>query len=167
MKIKPNKSAFTLVEVLISIILFSMIVIFLYQALDITKKTNQFFSSKLEIKQNKNKLKEIFFLDLMNKIQTISTNKDNQGNSLVAFKSKYTYHNPFYQHITYLVTKKNNLVRIESKAPFDKEKLYDTFFDNAYIDILYRDIKRFQVIKGSKIFFFISTKKDKQIRYSF
>ena len=62
---KNIKKAFTLLEVLISITIFSIIIIFLYQSLEITQKSNNFYSDKLELKQDDNSLKKMFFLDFI------------------------------------------------------------------------------------------------------
>jgi len=146
-----KKSAFTLIEILISIVLLVIIVIFLYQALDITTKSNKFFSQKLVLLKDKIKIKKIFFADVIysesNAIK-ITPNKDN--NSILQFKTSNTYHNSFYNHITYFISKESNLIRIESKIKFNTNKLYDDFFDTAYIDIIASNINKFKVIKKTE-----------------
>ena len=164
-----NRYAFTLVEVLISIILFSLIVLFLYQALDMTKKTNQFFSKKVEKKLDINRFKKMLFLDLINKKSKIEPFKDRRSNNYITFKTTNIYHNPFYENVTYLVSKEKNLIRIESKDKFDKNKLTDNFFDTAYISIILNDIEKFyfKEQKNGKFTFYIKTTKKDEILFGF
>jgi hypothetical protein len=168
-KIKNNmKKSFTLLEVLISISLFAIITIFLYQSLDITKKSNDFYSSKLEIKQDENRLKKLFFLDFINKSNKknslLKITKDNDENNIIQLQSTNIYHNPFYTNITYLVSKEKNLIRIESKNIFNPKKLNDSFFDTAYVDIIYQGVKELKVKKIDKdILIYINTIEDEKI----
>ncbi len=143
-----NKKSFTLLEVLISISLFIIIVIFLYKTLDIGEKSNKFFYQKLEEQITKADIKEIFFKDILSSYEKdIDIKKENM---IFSFKSSNTYHNAFYKNITYLVSKKNNLIRIESQKVFNKDKLYDKFFSKAFIDIIANDVMKFKVIKKDK-----------------
>jgi type II secretory pathway component PulJ len=143
-----NRSSFTLLEVLISIVLLVIIILFLYQALDITKVSNTFFHKKLSLQEDKTRLKKIFFNDIAHcESNTTKISEDNDKNSILQLKSTNTYHNSFYNYITYLLSKEGNLIRTESKTKFDKNKLFDDFFDKAYVDILFKDIEKFKVIK--------------------
>jgi len=163
-----NKKAFTLIEVLISITLFTIIILFLYQALDITQKSNNFYSEKLEIKQNENDLKKMFFLDFINKIDNkITLESDKNKNTIIKFKSINIYHNPFYTYITYLVSRESNLIRIESKSEFKSKNLSDDFFDSSYIDIIYNNINKFKIEKkDNNIYIYIENKEKDRIYFS-
>ncbi len=171
-----TRKAFTLIEVLISITLFSIVVIFLYQSIDITQKSNDFYSKKLKIQQDTNSLKKMFFLDLIKKSKNNDPKKssfslqiDDDKNSILQFKSLNTYHNPFYNHITYFVSKEKNLIRVESKTKFNKTKLTDDFFDTAYVDIVYSDVRKFKIEKNNefnKINIYIDNSKLNKILFS-
>ncbi len=142
-----KKQSFTLIEVLISIALLSIIVIFLYQTLDISQKSNKFFHTKLVELTDKTSIKKILFNDIIYsyKINT-PIPEDKNKNMIFSLITSNTYHNAFYTNTTYLVSKKNNLLRIESKNTFDKNKLYE-FFDTAYIDTIASNVDKFKVIK--------------------
>jgi len=162
---KNIKKAFTLLEVLISITLFSIIVIFLFQSLDISQKSNNFYSNQLELKQNDNSLKKMFFLDFVHNDSNITAPFDSENNSILTFKSSNTYHNPFYNYITYFVSKESNLIRIESKEKFENNKLSDMFFDTCYIDIVAKDIIKFKLDKKKKSIY-IKQKEKEDILFS-
>jgi len=163
------KKSFTLIEVLISIILFSILLIFLYQALEMTKKSNKFYSNKLTQIENKTKIKKLFFSDFRNKSSKIINLKDKEENSIIYFNTSNTFHNPFYTNIIYLVTKKHNLVRMECKNKFSKKKITDDYLQTCYIDNILQNIKNFNLqftksnneqfviyINNNKEYFFIT-----------
>ena len=144
-----NKKAFTLIEILVSISLFMIIVLFLYQSLDVTKQSNQFFSDKVVEQNNKVNLKEILFKDIVHSYSG-SISEDRDKRTIFQINTSNTYHNSFYQNVTYLVSKEDNLLRIESKNKFNKDKLNDDFFDKAYVDTVYSKVKKFKVTKKDK-----------------
>jgi len=144
------KKSFTLVEMMISIVLFSIVMIFLYQALDITQKSNKFYKKKLSNFKSTSQLNKLLFEDITNANSNITLLQDKEDNTILQFKTSNLYHNPFYINITYLVTKENNLFRIESKIAFNKKKIYN-FIDNTYMDIIDTNITKFKVSKNKKI----------------
>ena len=167
-----KKKSFTLIEILISISLFSLIVLFLYKALDMTTKSNKFYHSKLEIEQNNNSIKKIIFIDLINRTtKDINIWEDKNKNSIITFKTLSNYHNPFYQNITYLISKNNNLIRIQSKTKIDKKlQINSTFLDNCYIDIFESNISIFKISHNKtdkKISFYIQKKNKEKILFGF
>ena len=144
-----NKKSFTLIEILISIVLLSIIVIFLYQTLDMSEKSNKFFHSKLSIKQNKTKIKKLIFYDIIY-AKTIVMIEDKNRNTILKINTSNTYHNSFFLNTTYLLSKENNLLRIESKKVFDSKKLHDDFFEYAYIDNIASNVLQFKTIQKNK-----------------
>ncbi len=139
------RKSFTLIEVLISIVLLLIIVVFLYETLDISEKSNKFFHQKLEKQIVKTDIKDIFFKDILSSyVEDIDIKKEDM---IFSFKSSNTYHNAFYENITYLVSKENNLLRIESQKKFRKDKLYDEFFNKAFVDIIAHNVMKFKVIR--------------------
>jgi prepilin-type N-terminal cleavage/methylation domain-containing protein len=163
------KSGFSLMEILVSIAIFSIVIIFLYQTLEITEKSNNFYSDKLVKKQRENDIKEILFLDLIHKKGLEKISNDKNENNIIKFKSTNTFHNPFFENITYLVSRKKNLLRIQSKKEFNQNQLTDNFFNNSYIDIIDNNITKFKVKtqKDKKIVFYIKKDNKKVIIFSF
>jgi len=146
-----NKKAFTLVEMMISITLFSIIIIFLYQALDVTKSSNKFYSKKLQELEVKSDIKKLMFLDIMNldSNSSIIIAKDKDDNSILKLKTSNLYHNDFFTNVTYLLTKSNKLVRIESVDIFNKEKVYN-LEDKSYVDVLENNVSKFIITNDKK-----------------
>ena len=160
------KRAFTLLEVVISITLFMILLIFLYKTLDQTKHSNNKLSSHTENIKYKNELYDIFLEDILESRSKIEIKKDNDKNSLLRFESSNSYHNSFFNHITYLISSNDKLIRIESKDKFNFGETQIGFYDYAFIDILLEDIEYFEVNENSKKsnenYVFVVKQKDKE-----
>lgn len=128
-----------------------------------TEKSNAFFSSKVNNLVSINKIKKIFIEDIAQSNEVVILG-DKDGNSIVLIETSNMYHNLFYNHVTYFISKKKNLIRIESLNKFDHTNMTDTFFDNAFIDILIDNIELFEMskLKDNENAFSIIFKKDKE-----
>ena len=157
-----GKRAFTLLEVVISITIFMIILIFLYKVLDDTKLTNKKFESHLYKKDDVNHLYKVLAEDIAESKGSISLSVNNDKNSIVIFKSNNSFHNSFYSNITYMLSSNNHLVRIESKNKFQKEKSGTEFYKNSFIDILYKNIEKFIVLKKNDKVVFVIKQKEKE-----
>ena len=140
------RKGFTLVEMMISVTLLSIIVIFLYQTLDMAKISNKFYANQLEKIKEQNNIKLLMYEDMINKEanSSVKFDVDRDGNTIFSFKSSNSFHNPFYNHITYFVSRKNNLIRCESKIAFDKNKISD-FAETSFIDKVDSNVTKFKV----------------------
>lgn len=160
------KRAFTLLEVIISITLFMILLIFLYKTLDQTKHSNEQFLSYSLKQKNINHLNDVLLEDILEANSKIEIKEDNDKNSLLRFKSSNTYHNSFFNNITYMISSNSKLIRIESKDKFNFGETQIDFYDYAYIDILFEDIEYFKVKqsskKSNKNYVFIIKQKDKK-----
>lgn len=162
-----GKKAFTLLEVVISITIFMIILIFLYKVLDDTKLTNNKFETHIYKKDEINHLYKIFAEDIAESIGEISISQDRDNNQMLIFRSNNSFHQPFYRNITYMISSNNNLVRIESLNTFTKEKTPVEFYDNSFIDILIENIEKFVVIKkDDKVIFIVKQKEKKDMIFS-
>lgn len=156
------KKSFTLLEVVISITIFMIVLLFLYKVLDQTKLSNKLFESRQEKVNIVNNLNNIIIEDIAESIEDEkdkATNTfDKNNNSRYQFKTQNTYHNAFYKYITYMLSNENELLRIESLTKFRFENENYDFYDTAYIDVLLEDIEYFEVSNNS----FILKQKDKK-----
>lgn len=160
------KKAFTLLEVVISVTIFMIMLIFIYKVLDDTKISNKKFEEHIYKSEDINNLYKIFIEDIAESKSNIILENDKDKNSIVTFESNNTYNNSFYKNITYLVSSNNHLVRIESKNPFKKELPTVEFFNNSYIDVLMKDIKKFIILpKDNKYVFIIELKNGEKIMF--
>lgn len=164
------KKSFTLLEVLISISLFMIMIVFLYKTLDQTKHSNKIFAKKEESIKADNRLYNIFLEDISESISRIKIIQDKDKNSIVTFKSNNTYHDAFYLNIVYLISSNNKLVRIESKDEFKYSSTPYNFYenDNSYIDILLDNIEYFELLSrnNKQYVFAIKQKNKKRVVYN-
>ncbi len=139
------KKAFTLLELIISITLFMIIVVFLYKTLDQTKHSNNIFSNKKEILKQSNHLHNIFLEDIA-EASSITVSYDRNKNAIVKIVTYNTYHNAFFNNITYFIGHSKELIRIESRDEFkESERVSDDFLNNAFIDSLLEDVEYFDL----------------------
>lgn len=160
------KKAFTLLEVVISVAIFMIILVFLYKVLDDTKISNAKFEQHIYKSDDINHLYKIFLEDIAEASSIITVKNDKDKNSIVTFQSNNSFNNPFYLHKTYMVSSNNHLIRIESKKAFEKEKSGLDFYNNSFVDILVKDIKKFVVlVKDDKYAFIIEPKEGDKIMF--
>ena len=164
------KKSFTLLEVLISISLFMIMIVFLYKTLDQTKHSNKIFAKKEESIKADNRLYNIFLEDIAESISSIKITQDKDKNSIVTFRSNNTFHNAFHLNIAYLISSNNKLVRIDSKDEFKYSSTPYNFYenDNSYIDILLDDIEYFELLprNDKQYVFAIKQKNKKRVVYN-
>jgi hypothetical protein len=156
------KKAFTLLEVVISITIFMIVLVFLYKTLDNTKLSNNKFEQHINKKEELNTLYKILTEDIAESKGIIGLFQDRDKNSMLIFKSNNTFYDSFFNNITYMISSSNKLVRIESFKKFEKEKSSAEFYDNSFIDILLNDIEKFIILKKDDKLEFIIKQKDKE-----
>jgi len=155
------KKSFTLLELIISITLFMIIVVFLYKTLDQTKHSNNLFSNKQEILKESNHLHNIFLEDIA-EASNITVSYDKNKNVIVKINTYNTYHNAFFNNVTYLINSSKELIRIESKTVFEHlQPIEETFFNNTFIDVLLEDIEYFDVENSGNNYVFVIKQKNK------
>ncbi|RXJ68323.1 hypothetical protein CRV08_08715 [Halarcobacter ebronensis] len=138
------KKGFTLIEIIVSISLFMILLLFLYHSLNVTKSSNNFYETKLDNLNKINSFKSILYEDIAQS-SNVEIFFDAKGESILKLISSNLFHNLFYKHITYVLNKKGELIRIESFDKFNEKELLDSFFDEAYLDIVFNDIDKFKI----------------------
>jgi len=146
------KKSFTLLELLISITLFMIIVVFLYKTIDEVKYSNNIFLNKQKAYEIENNIYNIFLEDI-SESSNITISKDKNKNSIVKIKTNNTYHNPYFNYITYLIGANKKLVRIEGLKEFKEQDIIteNTFLD-TYIDVLAENIEFFEAKNESNTY---------------
>lgn len=153
-----GKKSFTLLEVIISVTIFMIVLLFLYKTLDQTKHSNKLFENKQKIVKSINHLNTLILEDIAEKTNKLKITYTDEKNTNIVFKSNNTFHNPYYVNIAYLVSSNDKLVRVESLNEFKFENTNYDFYDTAYVDILLEDIELFEVQNNV----FIIKQKDKK-----
>ena len=155
------KKSFTLLELLISILIFSIIIVFLYKTLDQTKYSNTLFTKKQEILKESNHLHNIFLEDVA-EASNITITLDKNKNAIVKIVTYNTYHNAFFNNVTYLINSSKKLIRMQSQSVFDEvQPIEDCFLNNAFIDVLLEDIEYFDLKNSENNYIFAIKQKNK------
>ena len=144
-----KKKAFTLVEVLISITLFSIILLFMYKTLDMTNFSNKLFEDKIEKNMLQNSMKQILIEDILEASSVLNLDETAEF-LLLEIQSNNMYHDVFYKYIYYLVSREKNLLRIESLNKINFKNLTHESLENAYVDLLLKNIEIFSLATFSK-----------------
>lgn len=158
------KKAFTLLEVVISITIFLIVIVFMYKVLDDTKLHNKKFDEYLTREFKINGLNRLFIEDISEKIGEVEIIRDRNKNDILSFKTKNTFYNPFYNNILYILNEKN-LLRVESLNKIDiKSFAYDSL-DDSYIDVIATDINKLNVLnsKDKMILFLVRENNKKEV----
>lgn len=159
------KKSFTLLELLISITIFMIMIIFLYKTIDQTKYTNNIFSKKQESLEEINHLHNIFLEDIAES-STVFISTDKNKNSIVKIVTNNTFHNPSFNNVTYLIGETKKFIRIESFEAFNENELINmSFFENAYIDVLFEEVEFFETKSDGVNFNIFIKEKDKKLKY--
>ena len=143
-----RRNAFTLIEMMISITLFSVIMIFLYQSMATIDKSNRFYGDKLENIQNQESLLKTLFLDLSLSLNNSGEiNNINKNEDMVFLQTSHVLHTHVMPYVVYFV-KDKHLYRVESATklsyPFESNI-------NALIDD-FGEVQKFRLYKNSTHF---------------
>lgn len=143
------KKSFTLLEVIISIGIFSVLMIFLYKTLDQVSFSNNTFKEREKSLYKNNKIYKIMIEDTLesSKVEIL---EDKNKNSVLKLISTNTFHNPSYKNITYLIDASKTLVRVESKLEFLLGKTSSEFYKDVYIDKIQEEVIIFSIISIKK-----------------
>ncbi len=144
MKNLRAKKGFTLIEMIIAVIIFSLVVILLYNIIGLLKKTKDKDIASYQKYHKMQELKRLFYQDLMYATDI----KIDNAKKRVLFKttnSLYGYSNPYVEYIL----AKNRLFRVES---YKKLSLYlkSSMLDSSKILLLLKSCKEFSIFKEKR-----------------
>ena len=128
-----SKKAFTLIEMMISITILSIMMLFLYKTNATLHISNANLKKEAEAVKKIQKLKRVIYLDFLSAINDNNTSvriqKREKNEDFVSLMSKHSLHQRINPYITYIV-KDKKLYRLESlKKIVDYEIASDSEFD--------------------------------------
>ncbi len=140
------KRGFTLIELMVSIMILSIMMLFLYKSYAELNASNSILKTELHSVTSIQKLKKVIHLDFSLalkssvKIENRETTED-----AVFFQTSNSLHKRYNPYVTYIV-KENKLYRLESLKRVDSYELAsDSEFDIDYLGI----VNNFRVYKSS------------------
>ncbi len=140
------RKAFTLIEMMIAIVVFSVIVVFLYKSYDTLKLSNMKYLRISKDMQRLWRIKKMLFLDFALSLKSdVSVLNQEKNEDVVLLQTSNSLHNRFYPYIAYIV-KDGTLYRLESLYKLTYPLDADT---RADIDEIAK-VKRFRIYKALK-----------------
>ena len=116
------KNAFTLIELLISVSILSMIMIYLYTSYANLNSSNKIIKKEVEKSISLQKIKKVFYLDFSLAMGEIIINSKKKNEDFVSFQSAHSLYQRFNPYITYII-KDKILYRLESLRQMKKFEL--------------------------------------------
>jgi len=139
------KKAFTLIELLISIVILSILVLFLYQSYASLNRSNDTLAQQREKITKEELLRKTLYLDFSVAFApTIKILHQSKTKDVVFLQSPHSVHDRINPYIAYIV-KDKTLYRLESLKPFKK---YPLTSDNDFVVDKLGKVKIFRVYKS-------------------
>ena len=140
------RRAFTLIEMMIAIVIFSLIVLFLYKSYDALRQSNKKYITVAKEMEKMWRIKKMLYLDFTLLIQSdVKVFNKKRSEDVVLLQTSNSLHNRFYPYVAYVV-KEGTLYRLESlrklSYPFDVQTTAD-------VDEICR-VKQFRIYKTHK-----------------
>lgn len=137
------RRAFTLIEVIVSVALLSLVILYMYDAIDMLKMSNKTYEKHYKIKHDDTKIQKTLSLDLMQATNIKVYKNEFDRLTLETKNSHFDIEAPY---ICYLV-RDNMLYRLESNKPI-YDKITDDMLKNIKFEILKESVERFKVFKA-------------------
>ena len=144
---KHYRKAFTLIELMISVTILSIMILFLYRSYASLNFSNKILKKEVVKISEIEQIKKVISLDfLLAKMGSIKPNKREKNEDFVSFETSHSIHRRYSPFVAYIV-KNEKLYRLES---LEKISSYDIPPDGEYeIDYL-GAVNSFRVYKSSK-----------------
>jgi prepilin-type N-terminal cleavage/methylation domain-containing protein len=112
------KSAFTLIEILVTTVITGLLMLVLYGTMDNLRQSNSFYEKKLDELDENNKALKLLREDVMGARKLALMDNDPKNYSVLSLETQSSIYGIEYPYVTWLVMKENNrLIRLESAFP--------------------------------------------------
>ena len=149
MKQPRLKPAFTLIEVIVSVVLLSLMITYLYNALGVLQNSNSSLLSKEKQLDTRDFLFGLLYKDLFEATSTTITSTQSKDFDILKIKTPNSLHDISTPNVIYVVVKEEKkLIRIESPytfaLPIPMESTY-----MMYADEVAKEVEFFKLYSGS------------------
>ena len=147
------RKAFTLIELMISIVILTILMLFLYKSYSALNKSNRLLSEEVQKISQIELLKEVIYKDFsvarrvdVNRSSVIILNQSKEED-VVFFQTSNSIHQRINPYIAYMV-KEHTLYRLESLKPF---KEYPLVAESEFVADELGKVKIFRVYKSKDV----------------
>ncbi len=142
-----SRKAFTLIELMVSITILSVMMLFLYKSYASLNRSNSFYKAELNHIKSEKLKKRVIFMDLslalVNSMKIINQDKNEDVLFLQSSNSIHKRYNPYIAYIL----KDKRLYRLESLKEF---KEYPLSSDSEFYADDFGEVESFRVYKSTK-----------------
>ena len=143
-----RRSAFTLIELLISVLILSILMLFLYKSYDALNRSNATLNGAVQKLSKELLIKKCIYLDLTTAFgDSINILQQNPQKDILFLQTNNSLHNRINPYVGYIV-KDKILYRIESLKPL---KEYPLGVDSEFIVDQLAKIEIFRIYKSKNI----------------
>lgn len=158
-----KREAFTIIELVIAVAIFSIIIVYMYQAVNTTKKGNEVYKKHHEMIAENENAKRVFYNDIFNQVDPY---KDiSFQDNIFYIRSNNSLHGIVAPYIAYML-KSKNLIRIESlkkiKLPLNREQRDTLFYE---VDFMLKGIDDFKVLSKKNSYVVEWTRQNKKTMF--
>lgn len=146
------KKAFTIIEMMLAISIFTLIVFYMYEAISVSNKSTNTYENQYKIIQNDMQIKKIFYNDIFNQLNLYANVKiieDKDSQSVLYLQTNNSLYDQIAPHVIYTL-KNKTLYRVESlkkiMLPIKNVK------EHFNVDVIAKDVKNFKVFSAKNNF---------------
>ena len=140
------RKGFTLIELMVSITILSVMVVFLYQSYASLNRSNKFYSNEVESIKDLQLKKRVIFLDYsLARVKSIKIHKQDRVADVVFMQTSHSLHKIYNPYVAY-VMKEKKLYRLESLKAF---KEYPFSVDDEFVVDYLGEVDGFRVYKSN------------------
>jgi len=143
--------AFTIMELMVSSVLIVLITLFLYSAIGSMTLSNKTLSQHDDVDQNKSKLFQLLYRDLLQAVSIESTETKDRHFHVVKLQTSNSLHEIDMPYVTYFVhTVENRLIRLEAAQEIDLPISYESRYA-VHADVLSTDVSDFNLYLAKNV----------------
>jgi len=140
------KKAFTLIELLISIVILSILMLFLYKSYAALNSSNKIISQEIQKVRKFQRIKKTIYMDFTLSLKSVTIVPQSRKDDVVFMQSSHSLHKRINPYIAYIL-KNKKLYRLESLKAFSE---YPLGADAEFVSDYLAEVESFRVYSSNE-----------------